>query len=247
MSELFQLSVVIPARNESENLRLLITQIVDALPKTQFEFEVIIVDDGSNDDSLPVLRALKKSVPELVLLRHAISMGQSAGVVSGVRHARYPWVVTLDGDGQNDPCDIPKMVERLQRESSDPTLWMVAGQRIKREDHWVRLFSSRIANYVRSRALKDHTPDTGCGLKLFSREAFLLLPVFNHMHRFLPALINRAGGKVVNQPVNHRAREKGISNYGIGNRLWVGIIDLLGVLWLIRRCCNPVVIKDELP
>ena len=246
MSERFQVSVVIPARNEAENLKILITEIVQALPVDSYQFEIIVVDDGSSDHTLSTLRTLKKTVPQLVILRHAVSMGQSAGVLSGVRAASYPWIATLDGDGQNDPADIPKMVLRLQQEplNSIP-LYMIAGQRMKREDHWIRLFSSKIANGVRSQLLKDLTPDTGCGLKLFRRDIFLSFPIFNHMHRFLPALVYRAGGRSMNQPVHHRPRVQGISNYGIGNRLWVGIIDLLGVMWLITRPCQPVVIKDE--
>jgi dolichol-phosphate mannosyltransferase len=246
MSERFQLSVVIPARNEAENLKILIAEIIQALPVELFQFEIIVVDDGSSDHTLSTLRSLKKTIPQLVILRHAVSMGQSAGVLSGVRAASYPWIATLDGDGQNDPADIPKMVLRLQQEPlSSMPLYMIAGQRMKREDHWIRLFSSKVANGVRSRLLKDHTPDTGCGLKLFRRDIFLSFPAFNHMHRFLPALVYRAGGRSVNHPVNHRARVQGISNYGIGNRLWVGIIDLLGVMWLITRPCQPIVIKDE--
>lgn len=246
MNERFQLSVVIPARNEAENLKVLIAEIVQALPLEFYQFEILVIDDGSSDNTLNTLRTLKNTVPQLVILRHAVSVGQSAGVVSGVRAASYPWIATLDGDGQNDPADIPKMVARLKQEplTSIP-LCMIAGQRVKREDHWIRLFSSKIANGVRSRLLKDSTPDTGCGLKLFRRDIFLSFPAFNHMHRFLPALVYRAGGRSVNQHVHHRPRVQGISNYGISNRLWVGIVDLLGVLWLIARPCQPVVIKDE--
>jgi dolichol-phosphate mannosyltransferase len=152
-----------------------------------------------------------------------------------VKASRHDWIVTMDGDGQNDPADIPRLLQAAVRHPAPDRVQLVAGQRRRRADSWLRRFSSRVANATRSRLLGDRTPDTGCGLKLIRREAFLDLPYFDHVHRFLPALVQRQGGTVVLVEVNHRRRERGRSHYGIGNRLWVGIVDLLGVLWLKRR------------
>jgi dolichol-phosphate mannosyltransferase len=156
-----------------------------------------------------------------------------------VLQARHPWIATLDGDGQNDPADIPHLLARLQAAAPEEDLHMLAGWRSKRQDSWLRRLSSKVANGVRGRLLRDATPDTGCGLKVFSRETFLRLPNFSHMHRFLPALVQRHGGRVVSVPVSHRPRERGISKYGLHNRLWVGIVDLFGVMWLLRRAHIP--------
>ena len=153
--------------------------------------------------------------------------------------ADAPVIATLDGDGQNDPADIPTLLDRF-REFADPDRILIAGHRTKRKDSWLKKVSSRFANSVRAAILKDDTPDTGCGLKVFSRNAFLAMPRFDHMHRYLPALMIRSGGKVISVPVNHRPRERGTSKYGVWNRLWVGIADLFGVMWLIRRGSVPV-------
>jgi dolichol-phosphate mannosyltransferase len=162
-------------------------------------------------------------------------------VRTGVKHAQYDWVATLDGDGQNDPADIPKLLAALTA-----GVELVGGnRRASRRDTWIKRISSVIANGVRSRMLNDDTPDTGCGLKLFSRNAFLDLPYFDHMHRFLPALIKRRGGKIVSVPVSHRNREHGKSNYGTIDRLMVGIVDLFGVAWLQRRAKIPTVVGDQ--
>jgi dolichol-phosphate mannosyltransferase len=159
-----------------------------------------------------------------------------------VRAARADWILTLDGDGQNDPADIPALIERLhEHPASGQSLQLVMGHRAKRQDSWLRRLSSRVANGVRSRLLRDATPDSGCGLKLFSRQGFLELPYFDHMHRFLPALVQRNGGAVVSVRVNHRPRTRGRSKYGLHNRLWVGIVDLFGVSWLLRRAKLPEV------
>ena len=175
--------------------------------------------------------------------RHRASCGQSAAIATGVRAARAPWSATLDGDGQNDPADIPALFAQAQAHAVGPVL--VAGHRVNRRDTRVKQLSSRLANGVRAQLLKDATPDTGCGLKVFERAAFLALPHFDHMHRFLPALFIRAGGQVVSAPVNHRPRTRGRSNYGTFDRLWVGIVDLVGVAWLQRRAVRPVV--EDLP
>jgi dolichol-phosphate mannosyltransferase len=167
-------------------------------------------------------------------------------VSTGVLRAAAPLIATLDGDGQNDPADIPRLLEIWRREEGKGgvPIACVAGWRANRRDDGLRRVSSRVANAVRSRLLRDQTPDTGCGLKLFSRETFLRLPYFDHMHRFLPALFMRAGFRVVSETVNHRPRERGVSKYGLHNRLWVGLVDLAGVVWLLRRAKNPEIVKE---
>lgn len=233
-----RLSVVVPVKNEAENIGPLIKEIVNAL-SGRTTFEIIYVDDGSDDDTPRMLAGMAEQVPELRCYRHVLSCGQSTAVTTGVLQARHPWIATLDGDGQNDPADIPLLLARLQAATPEEDLHMLAGWRSKRQDNWLRRLSSKVANGVRGRLLRDATPDTGCGLKVFSRETFLRLPYFNHMHRFLPALVQRHGGHVVSVPVSHRPRERGISKYGLHNRLWVGIVDLFGVIWLLRRARIP--------
>ncbi len=231
-------SVVIPMHNEAENIPLMINEI-DSVLKEQHEYEIIIVDDGSTDATPAVLQAHQATHPHLKPIRHKTNYGQSAAVVTGVNAARYEWIVTLDGDCQNDPADIPKLIAALNAEQRATSLLFI-GHRTKRRDDIVKRLSSRIANGVRSTLLADNCPDTGCGLKLFSKNYFLRLPHFNHVHRYLPALVKRAGGRAISVPVNHRERAKGTSKYGVFNRLWVGIADLMGVAWLIRRPCSPV-------
>ncbi|UFN51453.1 glycosyltransferase family 2 protein [Roseomonas sp. OT10] len=221
-------------RNEGPNVAPLVAEIAAAL--ADVPHEIVCVDDGSTDDTSARLRAAAAAGFAVRGLRHAVSCGQSAGVVTGVRAARAPWIATLDGDGQNDPADIPRLWQRAQAEG-DRTL--VAGWRTTRKDTAVKRVSSRVANGVRARLLGDATPDTGCGLKVFSRALFLELPPFDHMHRFLPALVLRQGGRVVSEPVNHRPRTRGVSNYGTLDRLAVGLVDLLGVMWLQRRWKRP--------
>ncbi|WP_457673937.1 glycosyltransferase family 2 protein [Thiolapillus sp.] len=232
------LSIVVPVFNEQENLEPLIDEIHAALDG-QLDYEIIYVNDGSTDETLSVLQTLRARDDRLRVLSHAISCGQSTAVRTGVKAARAPWIATLDGDGQNDPADIPSLYALVRQENRDPDLCMIAGWRRKRQDSRLKKFSSRLANGVRARVLKDDTPDTGCGLKLFTREIFLELPYFDHMHRFLPALVLRAGKKVQSVEVNHRPRNRGVSKYGVHNRLWTGIVDMLGVLWLQRRGKRP--------
>jgi len=221
------ISVVIPVCNEVDNVGPLAREIVAALRDR--EFEIIFVDDGSTDGTAAAVRALRHDIPQVRLLSHSFRSGQSAAVCSGVRHARAEWIATLDGDGQNDPADIPKLYEA--RHSAE----LVMGNRIQRRDTWLRHAQSRVANGVRGRLLGDGTPDTGCGIKVMRREVFMDLPRFDHMHRFLPALFLRAGTRVVSVPVSHRPRERGASKYGLFDRLWVGIVDIFGVMWLRRR------------
>jgi len=227
-----QLSVVVPVHNESGNIVPLLTEIVAAL-RGKSDFEVVYVDDCSRDDSLAVLTAAKRQFPELRVVRHLTQCGQSTAVRTGVKAARGAWIATLDGDGQNDPADIPKLL--AMREASPSSIKLFAGWRVERKDSGSKRWASRVANAIRSRMLRDDTPDTGCGIKLFERAAFLELPYFDHMHRYLPALMLRAGWKVKSVPVNHRPRGSGTSNYNNLHRALVGISDLRGVAWLIRR------------
>lgn len=236
------ISVVVPVHDESLNVRPLLDEIEAALAG-RVPFEAVFVDDRSNDDTLAVLQAYAATHPWLTVVAHRNNCGQSAAVRTGVRESAAPLVATLDGDGQNDPADIPALLARwhevAQAQPGRPVL--IAGWRNRRHDTWVRKLSSRIANGVRSRLLGDSTPDTGCGLKLFGREDFLALPWFDHMHRFMPALVQRAGGVVESVPVGHRPRTQGQSHYGIHNRLWVGLVDMAGVMWLQRRAKVPQV------
>lgn len=238
-----RLSVVVPVFNEADNIRPLLLEIHAAL-EGRLEYEIVYTDDGSRDGTPAVLAAAQEEFPRLRVLRHARSCGQSAALRSAIRAARGEWIATLDGDGQNDPADIPRLLRAVEEQQLTGN-WLIAGWRTRRRDTWLRRLSSRIANGVRSRMLRDATPDTGCGLKLFPRALFLELPWFDHMHRFLPALVIRAGGRVVSVPVHHRARERGQSKYGVHNRLWVGIVDLFGVMWLLRRGRVPEVEERE--
>lgn len=227
-------SVVIPVCNEAENIEPLAREVAQAL-RDWYSFELIYVDDGSTDaTAAAAVRARGGGVPEVRLLRHSRRSGQSAAVHSGVRAARADWIATLDGDGQNDPADLVRLLSaRSDPANSGVLLFM--GNRTTRRDTWLRRLSSRIANGVRRSLLGDGTPDTGCGIKVFHRATFLQLPAFDHMHRFLPALFQRAGSRVVSIPVAHRPRLRGRSKYGVHNRLWVGIVDLFGVMWLKAR------------
>ncbi len=231
------LSVVVPVFNERDNVAPLVHEIIAALrgraPQDGGNFEIVYVDDHSRDDTLDVLRQLKAEVPELRVVHHVTQSGQSTAVRNGVKAARGQWIATLDGDGQNDPADIPKLI--AQRASAAPDIKLFAGWRVNRQDSGSKRWASKWANAIRSRMLRDDTPDTGCGIKLFERAAFLELPYFDHMHRYLPALMQRAGWKTVSVPVNHRPRSAGVSKYNNLNRALVGIADLRGVAWLIRR------------
>ena len=232
------LSVVVPVRNEAPNIRPLIEEITRAL--VAFDHQIVYVDDGSSDLTSDELRAMAGELGTLTVRRHRASCGQSAAIITGVRAAAGEWIATLDGDGQNDPADIPRLMLLAQGDNG-PGPVLFAGHRTARRDSRMKRISSRVANRVRSALLGDATPDTGCGLKLFRRSAFLELPHFDHMHRFLPALFLRAGGRVRSVPVNHRPRLRGRSNYGTLDRLAVGIVDLAGVAWLQRRWRRPEV------
>jgi dolichol-phosphate mannosyltransferase len=225
------ISVVVPVRNEAGNIAPLVAEIVRAMQGRAFE--IVYVNDGSTDATEQELRGLMAAHPYLRQVRHRQSCGQSAAVRSGVTMARGPIVATLDGDGQNDPAFIPNLVAVL--EAGAPRLGLVAGQRVGRKASGFKKLQSRLANAVRNAVLKDGTRDTGCGLKAFRRDLFLALPYFDGQHRFLPALVRREGFEIGYVDVIDRPRGHGVSNYGFWDRLWVGILDLAGVWWLIRR------------
>lgn len=233
------ISVVVPVLNEAGNIDPLIDEIHAALRDRFEEYEIVYIDDGSSDASPAELEARKARDPHLRVLRHAKPYGQSAGVRSGVRAARFPWIATLDGDGQNHPGDIPALWDARPDGLAAETPWLAIGHRVDRQDTNSKRWASRFANRLRARILRDDTPDTGCGIKLFSRHTFLALPWFDHMHRYFPALIRRAGGTSVSVPVRHRERGEGNSKYGVWDRAWVGIWDLWGVKWLMKRSAVP--------
>jgi dolichol-phosphate mannosyltransferase len=238
-----ELSVVVPVCNEAENVEPLAREIDAALAGVAYE--MIFIDDGSTDDTAMILRRLKSALPALRVLRHSFRSGQSAAVASGVRAARAAWIATLDGDGQNDPADIPKLLAEQAKFENRGVLLFMGNRKASRKDSAFRKLQSSIANGVRSSLLGDGTPDTGCGIKLFSRETFLELPRFDHMHRFLPALFQRHGSRVVSVPVGHRPRTRGTSKYGMLNRLWVGIVDIAGVMWLRRRFKSGLLVRED--
>lgn len=225
-------SVVVPVRNEAGNVAPLVAEIAQAM-EGQWRFEVVYVDDGSTDGTNAVLKRLTAQYPWLRAVRHRESCGQSAAVRTGVATARAPIVVTLDGDGQNDPAFLPALVRAL--EAGAPRVGLIAGQRVGRKATGFKKLQSRIANAVRGFVLRDGTRDTGCGLKAFRRDLFLRLPYFDGLHRFLPALVRREGFEIGYVDVVDRPRAHGVSNYGLWDRLWIGILDLAGVWWLIRR------------
>lgn len=231
------ISVVLPAKNEQGNIGQLIQEIHQSLGNT-FSFEIVITDDGSDDKTVQEAIEMAKACDcSLQVLSHSQSCGQSTGVYSAVCHANGDWIITSDADGQNDPADYPKLIRLAKEQMAEH--FCIAGYRHQRLDTpWVR-FQSRFANKVRQLLLGDGVPDSGCGLKLFPKKTFMLLPYFDHMHRFLPALIKRLGGDIVVCPVNHRDRSAGESNYNAWNRTWVGVVDLLGVCWLRRRTKYP--------
>jgi dolichol-phosphate mannosyltransferase len=249
-----ELSLVVPVHNEADNLSRLTGEICRALDG-RVDYEIVYVDDGSDDGSTESLARLAEEHSRLRLVRHRERAGQSAAIASGVEAAQAPWIATLDGDGQNDPADILPMLDMLRAWSPTapspdcltvrPPLRLITGNRRQRRDRWGRRIAGRLANAIRSRVLGDGTPDTGCGIKLFERSAFLSVPHFNHMHRYLPALFLRSGWGVASVPVNHRPRRSGRSHYGVLDRLWVGLFDLPGVWWLMRRQIRPAIVENS--
>jgi len=237
MSKDLNLSVVVPVYNEEDNVAKLVDEIAVAL-KGQ-AYEMIFVNDASTDGTLEKLKALKAEYPALRPISHRKNAGQSRAVRSGIMAAKGIYIATLDGDGQNDPADIPALYEQITRKGAPNNLALVGGRRAKRQDSWAKKIGSRFGNGIRKRLLKDQADDTGCGLKVFTREAFLRLPFFDHVHRYIPALMLREGYKIEFCDVNHRHREFGVSKYTNLGRLMVSIADLRGVMWLNRRARNP--------
>ena len=240
-----QLSIVIPMHNEAENVVPLVRE-VDAACAALPDKELILVDDGSSDDTARLIRGMQDEFPWVRLLQHATAGGQSAAVHSGVLAARGRVICTLDGDMQNPPSEIPKLVAPLLDPQAPARLGLVAGQRVRRQDTWSKRLASKLANGLRAWMLSDHTRDTGCGLKAFRRDGFLTLPFFNHMHRYLPALFSRDGWQVAHVDVSHRERGGGTSKYNNLQRALVGIHDLIGVAWLIRRAKTVQATEDAI-
>ena len=231
------ISVVVPVYNEAENVANLAREIAVAL--SDRAYEMIFVNDCSSDDTESILKALKSQYPALRVLSHRENAGQSRAVRTGILGANGGLIATLDGDGQNDPADIPKLIDQMIRPDAPEGLALVGGRRAKRQDSWAKRFGSRFGNGIRKRLLKDTADDTGCGLKVFRRDAFLRLPYFDHIHRYIPALMLREGYDIEFADVNHRPREFGVSKYTNFGRLMVSIADLRGVIWLNRRARNP--------
>lgn len=233
------LSLVIPAKDEQENIATLLTEAFNTM-RDYLGFEVVLVDDGSSDQTLDVaVRTARALGGRLITARHAQSIGQSGALATGIRKAESDLIVTMDGDGQNDPADIPALLQKAN--SIRVSDFCIAGYRKNRKDTAWKRFQSRLANRVRNALLHDDVPDTGCGLKLFPRSTFLKLPWFDHGHRFIPALVRGIDGEIAIVEVNHRPRAAGLSKYNAWNRTWAGILDLFGVLWLLHRTRVPVI------
>lgn len=231
------ISVIVPVYNEEENVAKLVDEIAVALQGEAYE--MLFVNDASTDGTLETLKALKENYPALRPISHRKNAGQSRAVRSGVLAAKGTYIATLDGDGQNDPADIPALYAQMTRPDAPDSLALVGGRRAKRQDSWAKKIGSRFGNGIRKKLLNDQADDTGCGLKVFKREAFLRLPYFDHVHRYIPALMLREGYDIEFCDVNHRHREFGVSKYTNFGRLMVSIADLRGVMWLNRRARNP--------
>lgn len=230
----YQISVVIPVCNEADNIYPMYEEVA-AIGLNSWE--IIYVDDGSTDTTWETLQRLQAEHPQVQIFKHARNFGQSVALITGIEHARYPYIVTLDGDGQNDPADIPTLVVEHQKVSqADPAVHhVILGNRKRRQDHLIRLISTKIARLIRKVVFNDDCPDSGCAIKLFLREDFMRLPKFKNMHRFLPVLFRRDGVKTHNRVVNHRQRTRGVTKYGVLNRAFAGLFDLIGVYWLLSR------------
>ena len=235
------ISIVIPIYNEQDNIIQLINEVRAALEK-KINYEIIVVDDGSDDNTYEEMNKIKKINKNITFISHKKNYGQSIGLRTGIIEANSEYIVTLDGDGQNDPRDILKLINSFD---TGVSFMMVIGNRVNRIDSIAKKLASRLAFQIRKLLLKDTTPDTGCAIKVFRKKDFLQLPFFNHIHRFLPFLFNTFGGKIVSIPVNHRPRSSGISEYSNFQRLLVGINDLYGVIWLRKRCVWPILKKRD--
>ena len=242
MSDALELSIVVPVHNEAGNVQQLVTEIALALDGRAYE--MVFVDDASTDDTRAVLVGLKDQFPALRVLSHRKNSGQSRAIRTGVLGAKGKIIGTLDGDGQNDPADLPDLYRSLTRADAPSNLKMVMGRRASRKDTAWKRFGSRFANSIRKRMLKDDCDDSGCGIKVMHRDAFLALPYFDHIHRYMPAMMNAEGYKVEFLDVNHRERGAGVSKYNNFGRLWAALSDLRGVTWLIRRRRHPVGVDE---
>lgn len=225
------LSVVIPSFNEQDNVEPLALEVLQAMQHIAGGFELILVDDASTDNTAAVIRALAQQYPQVRGVFHKVNAGQSAAVATGFQHAQAQWVATLDGDGQNDPADLPRMLQLAQDQGVD----CVTGVRANRQDTWIRKLSSKVANGYRNAMTGDKVSDSGCGIRVVRRPALREIPVFNGMHRFMPTLLRGQGYTVVETNVNHRERTRGVSKYGVNNRLWRGIRDCFGIRWYVAR------------
>ena len=229
-----EVSIVIPAKNEVDNVEPLISEILAALDGV-VEFEIVYVDDGSTDNThAELLRLVNAGNVFIKPVRHRFSVGQSTAIMTGVEDAQAALIVTMDADGQNDPADIPNLLAAARKFPAGAD-FCIAGYRKNRKDTPWKRFQSKVANNIRRRILNDGTPDTGCGLKVLPKATFLKLPYFDHIHRFIPALVHRINGEIVVVEVNHRDRQAGVSKYNMLGRLGVGIVDMFGVMWLQRR------------
>ncbi|PHR92547.1 MAG: dolichol-phosphate mannosyltransferase [Robiginitomaculum sp.] len=235
-------SVVVPVYNEEENVSLLAQEIANAMKN--LPYEMIFVNDSSTDTTLETLKNLKSKYKTLRVLSHKQNAGQSRSVRSGVIAAKGVYIATLDGDGQNDPADIPALIKQITRKDAPENLALIGGRRVKRKDTWAKRMASRVGNGIRKWLLKDEADDTGCGLKVFTRESFLLLPYFDHIHRYIPALMLREGYAIEFCDVGHRNRQFGVSKYTNFGRLIVSISDLRGVIWLRKRARHPKVVDE---
>ena len=241
ISKLKGISIVIPVFNEGTNIINLINEI-EKVMQDLLPFEILVVDDGSTDNTFRYLRKKSKTSKTLKILRHSKNYGQSVGLRSGIIEAKEDYILTLDGDGQNNPKDIIKLL-KLYNEKK-PFLLLI-GNRIKRNDSKIRKLVSRVAFYVRKLVFNDNTPDTGCAIKMFRRKEFLQLPFFNHIHRFFPIMFKSYGGEIISIPVDHRNRMSGHSKYTNLQRAAVGLYDLIGVLWLRKRTTLPNIYKNN--
>lgn len=244
-------SVVVPVRDEAGNIGPLVAEIVEVMDALEGNpsYELIYVDDGSRDNTAKELSESASAVSCLIALRHEKPCGQSQALITGINKANAPWIITLDGDGQNNPADISLLIDARDQavalEGDHAERFLFVGHRKLRHDSLMRRYESWLANDIRGWLLGDHTPDGGCGLKLIRRDLFIELPRFDALHRFLPALVIRAGGRAVSVEISHRPRVHGRSKYGLWKRLALSVVDIIGVMWLIARQTRPSISQEK--